>query len=139
MRIRLEVTQGRPRYPLYHHPFADDFNLITRDPRSHQRILRELLKRLKALRLTLKVPKCVSLGIKGGSFTPREFFIGGKAVPTADKKDLVILGMFIPAHGGLKEIAKRINDDVSSALTKINDCQIRSEYKAEIFSKFYVP
>ena len=88
---------------------------------------------------TLKVAKCVSLGLAKGVFTPREFKIDGIAIPTADKKDMVILGMFIPARGGLKEIGDRILDKVTTSLKKIDNCPVRSEIKAEIFSKFYVP
>jgi len=84
-------------------PFADDFNLITRDPRSHDRILRNVLSKLNDLRLTLKIPKCVSLGLKSGIFTAHKFTLNDVVIPTADKKHLVILGMFLPAHGGRKE------------------------------------
>lgn len=91
-RIHFEVAQRRFRCPLHYHAFADDFNLLRRDPRSHQRILNEALKHLKALRLTPKVSKYVSLGIKSDIFTPCEFIRDGKSVRTADKKDLVILG-----------------------------------------------
>ena len=95
--------------------------------------------KISDLCLTLKVPKCVSLGIKGGSFSPRNFVIDGADIPTADKKDLVILGMFIPARGGLKEIGDRIIDNISSSLQKIEECVVRTEIKAEIFSNFYIP
>ena len=120
-------------------PFADDFNLLTRHPATHQRILKSIHQKITDLCLTLKVSKCVSLGIKSGAFTPRKFVIDGDTIPTADMKDLVILGMFIPAHGGLKEIGERILSNVSSKLEKIEKCLVRAEIKAEIFSNFYVP
>ena len=117
-------------------PFADDFNLITRDPRTHERILRNILSKLEDLCLTLKVSKCVSLGLKSGSFTARVFSLNGIDIPTADKKNLV---MFIPAHGDLKSPFQRILSQVTSSLVKIDESPIRGEYKARIFSKFYLP
>ena len=119
-------------------PFADDFNLITRDPRSHARILRCILSKLEDLRLTLKIPKCVSLGLKSGSFTAQKFFLNDIQIPTADKKDLVILGMYIPARGGLQSTFARISDNVTSSLKKIDESPVRGEYKARIFSEFYL-
>ena len=69
----------------------------------------------------------------------REFKIDGIIIPTADKKDMVILGMFIPDHRGLKEIGDRMLDNVATSLKIIHNCPVRSEIKAEIFSKYYVP
>ena len=63
----------------------------------HQRILSTLHEKLDELRLTLKVPKRVSLGLEMGVFTPKELAINCAELPTAGKKDLVILGMFISA------------------------------------------
>ena len=47
--------------------------------------------------------------------------------------------MYIPARGGLKEIGEHVMNNVSSSLTKIDKCEVCTEIKAEIFSKFYVP
>ena len=135
----LKTGAGDPGTRFITTPFADDFNLFTRTPATHQRILKSIHQKITDLCLTLKVSKCVSLGIKRGCFTPQKFIIDGDSIPTADKKDLVILGMFIPAHGGLKEIGERVVSNVTSSLQKIENCKVRTEIKAEIFSKFYVP
>ena len=71
--------------------------------------------------------------------TPRTFKIDGIDIPTADKKNLVILGMYIPARGSLKEIYDFVSSKISSSLKKIDECLVRTEIKAEIFSQFYVP
>ena len=47
--------------------------------------------------------------------------------------------MFIPAHGGLKSSFQRVLDQVTSSLKRIDESPIRGEYKARIFSKFYLP
>ena len=69
-------------------PFANDSNLLTRNPRTHKRILNTLHEKLVELYLALKVPKCVSLGLQSGIFTRKEFVINS----TRSKRSLVIMG-----------------------------------------------
>jgi len=120
-------------------PFADDFNVVSCRKTSHQRILSSVYSILNVLRLELKVAKCVSLSISAGSFKPVSFSLASIDIPTADKKDLVILGMFIPPHGGTEPIYQRILERVTTATQKIDNCQVRDEYKSQILSRFFLP
>ena len=47
-------------------PFADDFNLITRNKRTHQRIINKIFDWSKSMGLKLKPTKCKSLSIVSG-------------------------------------------------------------------------
>ena len=120
-------------------PFADDFNVMSRNKRSHQRILKNVHQRLDALRLTLKVSKCVSLSISTGSFKPVVFSLNEIAIPTADKKDMIILGMFIPATKSSNTLYEHIREKLNDALIKIDECKIRNEYKLRMYSRFFLP
>ena len=57
-------------------PFADDFNLITRDVRKHRRLMTWLQDLTSPMGLRLKPRKCKSLSIKAGKSTEIEFFLG---------------------------------------------------------------
>ena len=120
-------------------PFADDFNVMSRNKRSHQRILKNVHNRLDALRLTLKVSKCVSLSISSGSFQAAVFSLNNIAIPTADKKDMFILGMFIPATKTSTKLYEHIREKLNDALVKIDECKIRNEYKLRMYSRFFLP
>ena len=81
----------------------------------------------------------MSLSISAGSFKPITFSLDSIDIPTADKKDLVILGMYIPAHGGIQPVYERIHEKVTTATKRIDDCPLREEYKSQILSRFFLP
>ena len=61
-------------------PFADDFNLITTNKRTHQRLLNEISTRTKSIHLKLKPMKCKSLCFVSGKQTPIVFKLGDNDV-----------------------------------------------------------
>ena len=47
-------------------PFADDFNILTRDKALHQQIVKDVEKNIKSMGLIIKLKKCRSLSIVSG-------------------------------------------------------------------------
>ena len=57
-------------------PFADDFNLITRDIRKHRKLMAKLHDLTTSMGLKLKPAKCRSLSIKAGKSQEEVFSLG---------------------------------------------------------------
>ena len=57
-------------------PFADDFNLITRDVRKHRKLMIRLHELTTSMGLKLKPPKCRSLSIRAGKSEEVVLFVG---------------------------------------------------------------
>ena len=57
-------------------PFADDFNLITRDIRKHKKLMVRLHNLTKSMGLKLKPRKCRSLTIRAGKSEEVVFSLG---------------------------------------------------------------
>ena len=53
-------------------PFADDFNVISRNIRQHQALVTDVENKLQSMGLIIKAPKCRSLSIQSGKTTKRE-------------------------------------------------------------------
>ena len=56
-------------------PFADDFNLISRNTKQYQTLVTDVEKKLLSMGLVLKASKCRSLSIKGGKTISAEFYL----------------------------------------------------------------
>ena len=47
-------------------PFADDFNLISRNKTQHQKLISDIQEKIKSMGLVIKPAKCSSLSIQSG-------------------------------------------------------------------------
>ena len=56
-------------------PFADNFNIISKNMSLHQKIVLDVENKLRTMGLTLKPPKCRALSIQSGSPAIREFLL----------------------------------------------------------------
>ena len=61
-------------------PFADDFNLITRDIRKHRKLMVRLHDLTSSMGLKLKPRKCRSLSVKSGKSEEIVFSLGDDAI-----------------------------------------------------------
>ena len=66
--------------PLITLPFADDFNLITRDVRKHKKLIEELHNLTRSMGLKLKPQKCRSISIRAGRSVALPFFLGNDEI-----------------------------------------------------------
>ena len=56
-------------------PFADHFNIISRNIKQHQTLVTDLEKNFQSMGLILKAPKCRSLSIQSGKTTNIQFHL----------------------------------------------------------------
>lgn len=64
----------------------------------------------------------------------REFVINQLKISIANKKDMVILGLLISAHGGIKNVGERVLEQVNTSMKKVDKFAYPAhlEIKAEI-------
>ena len=74
-------------------PYADDFNLITNNKITHQRLINELHSITSSMNLTLKLEKCKNLSICSGSPKIVPFSLGGKDLDSIKNSPMKFLGM----------------------------------------------
>ena len=120
-------------------PFADDFNLITTNKRTHQRIINSICEWTESMGLKLKASKCKSLSIVSGKSTPISFTLNGTALETLDKDSYKFLGSTITFSGKQKETLKVIIDHFESRLKSIDKLLIRNEFKIKIYKDYLLP
>ncbi len=120
-------------------PFADDFCLITSHMRHHQRIINQIVERVKSMNLVLKPVKCRSISICSGSAKEVSFFIGDYKVPTVKDKPEKFLGSYITFLGKTSETYDIIKSKLSDLLENVDSVNIRGEYKTRIYSQYGLP
>ena len=120
-------------------PFADDFNIITTNRRTHQRIINLIDNCCKSMGLKLKPSKCRSLSIVSGSSCDIPFTIDGVNLETLKTKHHKFLGSSITYSGKQSDIFEIISDHFSTRLKNIDSLLIRDEYKVKIYSEYLLP
>ena len=77
-------------------PFADDFNLITRDLRKHRKLMKRLYELTSSMGLKLKPRKCRSLSVKAGKSVEIDFTLGESTIASIlnDKCHKFLGGMY---------------------------------------------
>jgi len=116
-------------------PFADDFNLITRDIRKHRRLMVRLNDLTKSMGLKLKPRKCRSLSIKAGKSEEVAFSLGEDEIRSIlhDKYHKFLGGLYTFNYTA-SSIATVIIERVSDQLKNLDSALIRNEYKVCIYT-----
>ena len=117
-------------------PFADDFNVITTNKKTHQRILFNVEKYAKSMNLVLEPKKCKSISICSGSSKCIEFKLESEIIPSILESPEKFLGSQITFKGKQSEVFKYVYDGIESSLINIDESNIRPEYKLKIFSMY---
>ena len=120
-------------------PYADDFNIITRNSRTHQRIINKINKLAKSMNLKLKPTKCRSHSICSGTPTTVQFKIENDAVRSVADDPHTFLGSLVSFHTSNTEISNYVISKVKSDLHNISSSLIRPEYKIAIYKRYYLP
>ena len=120
-------------------PFADDFNIITTNRNSHQRIINLINNCCKSMGLKLKPSKCRSLSIVSGSSCDIPFSIDGIEVETLKTEHHKFLGSTITYSGKQRDIFEVISEHFSSRLDNIDSLLIRNEFKVKIYRDYLLP
>lgn len=120
-------------------PFADDFNLITTNKATHQRIMTNLQAKTKSMGLVLKPVKCKSLSLKSGKPTEITFKLGDFNVPTIRDEPHSFFGSIITFDGKSQDTFQHIRNKLSSGLNMIDKSHIRNEYKIKVYRDYFLP
>ena len=120
-------------------PFADDFNLITRDVRKHRKLMARLQELTVSMGLKLKPRKCKSLSIKAGKSVEIGFFLGDAAIGSIlhDSYHKFLGGIYTFACSP-SAVASVVKRKIQSQLENIDKLLVRNEYKVRIYSEYFL-
>ena len=125
--------------PIITTPFADDFNVITTNSRTHQRILHNVEKYAKTMNLNLEPAKCKSLSISSGSSKIVNFKLSDLNIDSIVNSPEKFLGSQITFSGKQNDIFSYIYDGITQSLDNIDNSLIRGEYKLKVYSNYLLP
>jgi len=120
-------------------PYADDFCLITRDKRTHQRIINEIVKHINSMCMKIKPSKCRSFSIKSGSPETLHFDIEGYKVPSIAEEEQKFLGRVLFFSGKSSECFDLLESKIREKLENLNKSAVRNEFKLEIYKIYVLP
>ena len=122
-------------------PFADDFNLLTTNKKTHQRIINNICSWTKSMGLKLKAKKCKSLSIVSGKATPVSFFIEETETETLDKveENHKFLGSIVTFSGKQSEVFSVLKDHFETRLNRIDSLLVRNEHKVKMYKEYLLP
>ena len=113
--LKTEIEQGyalSKEVKVISTPFADDFNVITGNRRTHQRILHNISNFAKSMNLILEPKKCKSISIWSGKSTEIPFNVNEMKVPSIKEDPEKFLGSHITFSGKPSEISKYVMDGI---------------------------
>ena len=120
-------------------PFADDFNLITRDIRKHRKLMARLQDLTSSMGLRLKPRKCRSLSIKSGKSVDLPFSLGDAQISSIlHDKCHKFLGGFYTFNFSVPSVANIIKERIGDQLKNVDALLIRNEYKVRIYSEYFL-
>ena len=121
-------------------PFADDFNLISKNMKSHQKLVLDVEKKLRTMGLVLKPRKCRALSIQSGTPGIVDFHltnITGKKVTISSVlvKPLKFLGSIVAEDNTPSAKYELIENKLRNKLENIQKLSLRGENKVAIYSR----
>ena len=124
-------------------PFADDFNIISRNSINHQQLVNDVEKKLKSMGLILKAPKCRSLSIKGGTTCKIPFNLDNSGSPieisSVLDKHMKFLGSEVTGNTTESAMFATMKTKLETKLENINKSSLRGEFKLKIYTQYALP
>jgi hypothetical protein len=127
-------------------PFADDFNLITKNETLHQKLTTEIEEKASTMGFLFKPSKCRSLSICLGSPKDVTFVLSNsnqsdQCVPieTVYTRPHKFLGSIITYTNTPKEYFKHFYEVLEKKLTNIDNSKVRGEHKLAIYERHALP
>jgi hypothetical protein len=120
-------------------PFADDFNVISTNSRTHQRLLNNIETHAKSMNLCLEPNKCKSLSICSGSSKIIDFKLSELTVGSIANSPEKFLGSHITYLGKQSEIFDIIHSSILKVIENIDNSPIRDEFKVKIYTQYLLP
>ena len=120
-------------------PFADDFNLITRNKSMHQNLVSDIEDKIKSMGLVLKPKKCRSLSIENGKVTNVMFNLKEEdgseiSIDSVIDKPLKFLCSNITGNNTPSAMFAKIILKLETELTNIDRSTLRGEFKLNIYT-----
>ena len=130
--------------PVITTPFADDFNVISRNSTKHQQLVSDVERKLTYMGLVLKAPKCRSLSIRSGRTTDIVFNLATTTeeptpILSMLSKPMKFLGSEITEANSPHGMFASIYSKLKTKLENINRSTLRGEYKANIYARYALP
>ena len=127
-------------------PFADDFNLISRNKKLHQKLLTDIETKAKTMGLIFKPKKCRSLSICSGRVQNVTFALTDTKnsdlkvhIETTHEKPYKFLGSQVTKMNTPKDYFMHFKDILEEKLKNINNSKVRGEFKLAIYERYALP
>ena len=126
-------------------PFADDFNIITREKTMHQKLIGDIEEKLRLMGFILKPEKCRSLSINKGKAENIEFNLSNETTGKVIKiesvlnKPMKFLGSTIGSISTPNAIFAEILSKLTTKLENIERSTLRGEFKLNIYTRYALP
>ncbi len=129
-------------------PFADDFNLITKNKLQHQKLQDDIQEKITSMGLTLKPKKCRAMSISSGhpvtaSFTLRDHSDINNPTKIV-LKDMThdphkFLGLTLTFDNTAKDHLDVLTDILVKKLENLDSSLVRGEYKLSVYERYLLP
>ena len=124
-------------------PFADDFNIISRSSTKHNKLVKDVEKKLSSMGLILKAQKCRSLSIQGGKSKNLTFTLNNSGkpfnIPSVLEKPMKFLGSEVLGNTSPSVIFALMKTKLETKLQNINKSTLRGEHKVKIYVRYALP
>jgi hypothetical protein len=121
-------------------PFADDFNLISRNKTQHQKLISDVENKIRSRGLVIKPSKCASLSIQSGKSTEVNFTLkeNGNRYPIEliKNKPQKFLGSMVTAFNKPQDMFEFLSEKLNKKLQNIDNSSLRGEHKMKIYSRY---
>ena len=146
MKRRVDIDYRLNDTSLITTPFADDFNIITKNKAQHQKIIKEVENCIQSMGLEIKPSKCRSLSMDGHEksvvidFHLTDPLTGQKCViEPLQNSPHKILGSLITFYNKSSDYFEHLLSQLNEKLENINKASVRGEYKLAIYSRYALP
>ena len=127
-------------------PFADDFNLISRNKKLHQKLITDIASKAKTMGLEFKSSKCRSLSIQNGQSTDVTFVMQASLtsdmithIQSVHKKPHKFLGSTVTYTSNPQDYSIELKAKLKTKLENIESSKVRGEHKLAIYERYALP
>ena len=126
-------------------PFADDFNIISRNIKHHQKLLSDLQNKINSIKLVLKPHKCRSLSIQHGMQSIVSFYLTKKdlqdkvSISSVIDEPLKFLGSEITKINTPNALSVLLETKLENELSNVEKSSLRGQHKIDIYSRYALP
>ena len=121
-------------------PFADDFNIISRNKTQHQKGISDIENKINSMGLVIKPIKCASLSIQSGRSSEVSFTLSDNVntipIELIKNKPQKFLGSIVTALNKPQDMFEFLFGKFNKKLQNIDNSYLRGEYKLNLYSRY---